>query len=128
MLAIRGTASVSDGLTDVLGASLEFGTGVFSTSGLDANSRGGSGNKEEQEVRCEAHAGFVHSAKGVLQSLGMDTLEEHVFSTQRPLIIIGHSLGGGTAAAVTVELLQLRPELFDVGFPGQTQKENHGRK
>ena len=112
VLAIRGTASVSDGLTDVLGASVEFGSKVVVSSGCS----GGTGI-------CEAHAGFVHSARGVLRSLGKDALQEHVFSKQRPLALIGHSLGAATAAAVTVELLEQYPGRFDVGFASTPQEE-----
>ena len=62
MLAIRGTASLSDVLTDMLGASTAFGA-VAAADGAGP---------------AEAHAGFVHAARGVLAGLS-GSIEEHVF-------------------------------------------------
>ena len=95
VLAIRGTASVYDVLTDVLAAGVEYG------GGHDA------GSKQE----CQAHAGFVMGARGVLRAAGA-AIEEHVLSAGLPLTVVGHSLGAGTAAVATLELLAQYPGRF----------------
>lgn len=102
VVAIRGTASIADVLTDTLGASIPFG--------FDDSER-------TSETKNEAHAGFVHSARKILEDISRE-LEEYVFLQQRPLVITGHSLGAATSAALTVAILSKYPGKFS---PPQSQ-------
>ena len=94
VLAIRGTASMADVLTDVLAAGVEYGAHVAKAGSTD----------------CEAHAGFVLGARRVVEAI-KPALEEHVLG-RRPLTVVGHSLGAGTAAVTTLELLAQYPDQF----------------
>ena len=92
VLAVRGTKSFADALTNVLAAHMPFGQELVS------------------EGEALAHSGFVHSARAVLDN--MQPQIDRVLAEKRPLVITGHSLGAGTAAIIAVELAMRYPELL----------------
>lgn len=91
VLAVRGTSSLSDALTNVLGTHTPFGQELVA------------------EGEALAHSGFVLSARAVIER--MQPHIDRVLAEQRPLVVTGHSLGAGTAAAIAAELAVRYPEL-----------------
>ena len=60
----------------MLGASIAFGDKMYASSTIGGGGSGGTGGASGDVGAgpvCEAHAGFVYGAKGVLRSLGSVT-------------------------------------------------------
>ena len=112
LLAIRGTASIEDVITDVLCDSVDYNGG-------------------------RAHAGILKSGQFIVQKF-LEFLEEFVkeigVEGTMDVLIVGHSLGGGAACIAGYELENNKPSIGDnkinlrvrvVGFgtPGVLSKE-----
>ena len=102
VLAIRGTSTLADALTDIIGTSVPFGA----SGGASDGGAVGSNSKV-------AHSGFVLGSKNVLSHITpiLDkTLKEHAI---QEMVVVGHSLGAGVASIATVALAEQYPELVD---------------
>jgi hypothetical protein len=98
VLAIRGTSTMADGLTDIIATSVPFPSLPSSNN-----------NKDRKKV---AHAGFVLGAKNIFSHL-QPTLESALDNNDiEELVVVGHSLGAGTASVMTVLLGENYPNLL----------------
>ncbi|EFJ33287.1 hypothetical protein SELMODRAFT_167667 [Selaginella moellendorffii] len=89
LLVIRGTHSIKDTLTAVTGAVVPFHLTVLHNGGV------------ESLVLGYAHCGMVAAARWIAQLATPHLLEALNKSPGYRIKIVGHSLGGGTAALLT---------------------------
>ncbi|HSA76266.1 MAG TPA: lipase family protein [Nitrosarchaeum sp.] len=92
VIAVRGTAGIADGITDVLGVLVKF---------------------MPNEPEAKAHVGFAEAARNVISSVKEDLFAlSNQFPTY-PIKVVGHSYGAATSALVAYILngtLSLRGE------------------
>eukprot|EP00899_Mesostigma_viride_P017189 jgi/Mesvir1/25471/Mv01735-RA.1 len=100
VLVIRGTQSVKDTLTAITGSVVPFHHTLVADS--DGTSPGG--EKVRAVVLGYAHCGMVVAARWFLDNLAPTLRAAMEANPGRRLLIVGHSLGGGTAAILTCML------------------------
>ena len=121
VLAIRGTLTLADALTDIIGTSVPFGgdggaSGGANGGGASGGGASGGGASAGGAVGSNsqvAHSGFVLGSKNVLSNISpiLDkTLKEHAI---QEVVVVGHSLGAGVASIAAVALAKQYPELVD---------------
>lgn len=96
VVSIRGSLSMQDALTDLTGQQEELSI-------------------EGTEITCYAHKGILLCARYVKSKLEKEELLERAFSRAGEnyrLVIVGHSLGAGTASLLSVLLKPTYPELI----------------
>jgi hypothetical protein len=113
VLSIRGTLSARDVLTDLCCTAEEFlphSGDVISTSTTP---------NIETKFKARAHHGMLEAARGVSGATKEIITSELVEYPEYDLVIVGHSLGGGTAAVLGSLWRNLFPSLtvFAYGCP-----------
>lgn len=96
VVSIRGSLSMQDALTDLTGQQEKL-------------------RIEGTEITCHAHKGILLCARYVKSKLEKEELLQRAFSRAGEnyrLVIVGHSLGAGTASLLSVLLKPTYPELL----------------
>jgi len=103
ILSIRGTLSVRDVLTDLCCTSEEFPThddAEMPRKNDDTINFPSSSSTDSQKYNARAHVGMVAAARGVAKNAREIIATELASNPHYKLLIVGHSLGGGTAAVL----------------------------
>ncbi|KAG2376452.1 Pentatricopeptide repeat-containing protein [Vigna angularis] len=95
---IRGTRSIKDTLTDAIGAPVSFNHFVYSDGEL----------KRNNVISGHGHRGMVAAARWIKKHCTPKLLDELCQYPDFQVKILGHSLGGGTAALLTFMLREIK--------------------
>ena len=111
VLAIRGTSTLADGLTDIIATIVPYDP-WFSKSKDATGDDDVSISKQHT-----AHSGFAHAAANVLSSVESKLVQVLNDHNIEELSIVGHSLGAGTASLAAIELAARFPYLVKKQTP-----------
>ncbi|XP_014521819.1 uncharacterized protein LOC106778372 [Vigna radiata var. radiata] len=95
---IRGTRSIKDTLTDAIGAPVSFNHFIYSDGEL----------KRNNVISGHGHRGMVAAARWIKKHCTPKLLDELCQYPDFQVKIVGHSLGGGTAALLTFMLREIK--------------------